>query len=249
MVTGQRPLEAGPGKRADEDSSGAADGEREKAAHAGAIGAAGVREDGLKTAERGPAHVGDSGDVAEDERRRESNAPRADPGTSPSGGPRRGCGGGGGSRLCLRLSLFLQRRFSFCGAGAPGTQWRKWRMRVKTMARAELVGGGDDVLILDGAAGLDDGGGSGCGDGFESVGERGRKHPRRRRCRRAEARLSARRTWRRPDAAHLACADADGLGKSVDLARVDNGVGLDVFADAPGEDEAAQLLGRGRTPG
>ena len=43
-------------------------------------------------------------------------------------------------------------------------------MPVKTMARPS-VGGGDDVLVLYGSAGLNDGGCAGGGDGFETVGE------------------------------------------------------------------------------
>ena len=46
-------------------------------------------------------------------------------------------------------------------------------------------------------------------------------------------------------AAHLAGADAEGLA----VAGVDDGVRFDVLADAPGEEQAAQFLGGGRTPG
>ena len=37
---------------------------------------------------------------------------------------------------------------------------------------AEAVGGGDHFFVLDRAAGLDDGGCAGCGNGFKAVGER-----------------------------------------------------------------------------
>ena len=47
------------------------------------------------------------------------------------------------------------------------------------------------------------------------------------------------------DAAHLTGSDADGLA----VARVDDGVGFDVLADAPGEDQGAKFLGCGWTPG
>src|SRR5260370_40299388 len=36
---------------------------------------------------------------------------------------------------------------------------------------AELVGGGDDLRVADGASRLDDGGGAGFGHGFEAIGE------------------------------------------------------------------------------
>ena len=109
---------------------------------------------------------------------------------------------------------------------------------------AEAVGGGDDVVILDGAAGLDDGGSAGSGNGFESVGER------------EEGVGGGDGAFEREDgfhgaeaggvdAAHLAGADADGLA----VARVDDGVGFDVLADAPGEEQAAEFFGGGRTPG
>ena len=47
------------------------------------------------------------------------------------------------------------------------------------------------------------------------------------------------------DAAHLAGSDAEGLA----IAGVDNGVGFHMLAYAPGEEQAAQFFGGGRTPG
>ncbi len=88
---------------------------------------------------------------------------------------------------------------------------------------AQSVGGVDDLGVADGAAGLDDGGCAGLGDGFEAVGE-----------------------WEEGvgggygaleredgfhgaeaggvDAAHLAGADADGLAVALGEAGVDDGV-------------------------
>ncbi len=109
---------------------------------------------------------------------------------------------------------------------------------------AEFVGGVDYVLISYGTAGLDDGGGAGLGYGFKAVGE-GEKGvgggyaalEREDRFHGAEA--------GGVHAAHLARADAQGLA----VAGVDDGVGFDVLGHAPGEEQAAQLLGGGRTPG
>ena len=49
----------------------------------------------------------------------------------------------------------------------------------------------------------------------------------------------------RVDAAHLAGADADGLA----VFGIDDGVGLDVLADFPGEEQGARFLGCGRASG
>ncbi len=46
------------------------------------------------------------------------------------------------------------------------------------------------------------------------------------------------------DAAHLAGADADGLAEAGVGAGVDDGVGLDVLADAPGEEEGCGVRRR-----
>jgi len=54
-------------------------------------------------------------------------------------------------------------------------------MPVKTMARAEAIGGGDYVCVTHGAAGLNDGGGAGLGGFFHAIGETGRTRRRRRR--------------------------------------------------------------------
>ena len=109
---------------------------------------------------------------------------------------------------------------------------------------AEAVGGGDDVLIFDGAAGLDDGGGAGCGDGFESVREREEG------VRGGDGALEGKDGFHGAesggvDAAHLSGAHADGLA----VARVDDSVRFDVLANAPGEDEAAEFFGSRRAPG
>ncbi len=74
--------------------------------------------------------------------------------------------------------------------------------------------------------------------------ETGRKRPRPQRYPRAEEPPSWRRT-RGINAAHLAGADAQRLA----VARIDDGVGLDVLADPPGKEQAAQFFGRRRTPG
>ena len=105
---------------------------------------------------------------------------------------------------------------------------------------AQPVGGGDDVLVFHRATRLDDGGGAGGCDRLEAIGEReegvGGGHG----AGKGEHGL-LRAEFGGIDAAHLACADADGLA----VARVDDGVRLDVFADAPGKEQVAQLL-RGR---
>ena len=117
-------------------------------------------------------------------------------------------------------------------------------MPVKTMARPSLSAAAITFSIVDGAAGLDDGGCAGGGDGFKAVGEGeegvgGGDAA----CEREDGLHGAEAGG--VDAAHLAGADADGLA----VAGVDDGVGLDVLADAPGEEQAAQFFGGGRTPG
>jgi hypothetical protein len=108
---------------------------------------------------------------------------------------------------------------------------------------AEAVGGGNDVVVLHGTTGLDDGGCAGSGDGFKSVreweegigcGDGALKR---------EDRF-LRSELRGVDTAHLAGAYANGLA----VAGVDDGIGFDVLADAPGEDEGAEFFRRGRTP-
>ena len=93
----------------------------------------------------------------------------------------------------------------------------------------------------DGTSGLDDGGGSGPSYGFEPIGEgeegvggsygsgEGEDG-----LHRAEACCV--------HAAHLACADSDGLAVATVEAGVDDGVGFDVFTDAPGEEKRAELF-------
>jgi hypothetical protein len=109
---------------------------------------------------------------------------------------------------------------------------------------AQLVGCFDDFLIVDGTTGLDNRGCAGLGYGFETVRER------------KESIGCGNRTGERQDGlhgtksggidpTHLAGADPNGLA----VARVDDGIRLDVLADAPGEEQAAQLVGSGRPPG
>src|SRR5580704_8017422 len=109
---------------------------------------------------------------------------------------------------------------------------------------AETVCGGDYVLILHRAAGLDDCCRASRGDSLETVREG------------KEGVGSAHRALERQDrlhgaeaggihSAHLAGADADSLP----VAGVHDGVRLDVLADSPGEDQAAQFLRGWRAPG
>src|SRR5580698_5545211 len=98
---------------------------------------------------------------------------------------------------------------------------------------AEFVGGRDDVLVLDRSSGLNDGGSACRSNSFEAVGEReervgcsDRSDERQNGLLRAEL--------CRVDAAHLAGADAGGLA----VAGVDDGIGFNVLANAPGEEEA-----------
>ena len=106
-----------------------------------------------------------------------------------------------------------------------------------------FVGGGDDFGVAHGAAGLDGGGGAGFGSGDEAVGE-------------GEEGITTHDTSFEGefgfagfpngdaagiDAAHLTCADAEGaIG-----ANVNDGVGFEVFDDAPAEEHAAEFLGGG----
>ncbi len=104
---------------------------------------------------------------------------------------------------------------------------------------AEAVGGGDDVGIANGAAGLDDGGCAGFSDDFkpirkreEGIGSGDASGEREHRLHGAEA--------GRIDAGHLAGANAERLT----VARVDDGVGLNVLADFPRKEERGELVGR-----
>ena len=109
---------------------------------------------------------------------------------------------------------------------------------------AELVGGGNHVLVLDRPAGLDDGGCSGRGNRFKAIGE-GKESVRGSDCALERQHGFLRSKARGIDAAHLARTHADGLA----VAGIDDCVRLDVLADAPGEEQAAQFLGGRRTPG
>ena len=106
---------------------------------------------------------------------------------------------------------------------------------------AKLVGGGDDVLISYRAAGLNDRSGSGLGYGFKAVGkwEEG--------IRGGDAALERQDSLHGAKAggvyaAHLAGADAESLGELRLGAGIDDGVRLDVLANAPGKEKAAQFF-------
>ena len=93
----------------------------------------------------------------------------------------------------------------------------------KDHGHAKPVGCSDDLGVADRAAGLDDGGCTGIGDGFEAVGEREEgvgggygSFEREDGFHGSEA--------GRVDPAHLAGSDADGLAMSFGEAGVDDGV-------------------------
>ena len=75
----------------------------------------------------------------------------------------------------------------------------------------EAVGGGDDLVVAHGAAGLDDCRGAGLGDDFEAVGEGERSVGGGYRAGEGEDGFECSETGG-VDAGHLAGADADGLG-------------------------------------
>src|ERR1700733_123747 len=102
----------------------------------------------------------------------------------------------------------------------------------------------DDFGIADGASGLDDGGCAGLGYGLEAVGEW------------KEGVGGGYAAGEREDglhgskaccvaAGHLAGSYAYGLAVTFAESGVDDGVGFDVLADAPGEEERAELFGGG----
>ena len=104
---------------------------------------------------------------------------------------------------------------------------------------AQLIGGGNYVLILHRPPWLNDRGGSGLGNGFKAIGE-GKEG-----IRGGDRALQRQNGLLRAEsggvhAAHLPRANAHGLA----VARIDDGVRLDVLADAPGKEQAAQFLGR-----
>ena len=68
---GQGEMRAGDG--AEEESSRATQGECGERRHTGAVGSAGIREDGFEATESGPTKVGDAGQVAENERSAEGD--------------------------------------------------------------------------------------------------------------------------------------------------------------------------------
>ena len=103
-----------------------------------------------------------------------------------------------------------------------------------------LVADGDGFVVLDGAAGLDDGGDARFGGGFGAVGEgeegvAGESGTLGRVARLLDGESDG------LDAVHLACADAlEGA-----VFGDDDGVGLDVLDDAPREEEFGEFGGRG----
>ena len=111
------------------------------------------------------------------------------------------------------------------------------------MASPNLSAAAITSSIVHRAARLDHGGRAGCGYSLKAV-RKGKNasdaatQPQRQRGLHGAEPCSV-------HAAHLPCADAEGLP----LAGVNDGVGLDVLADAPGKEQAPQLLGRRRTPG
>ena len=110
----------------------------------------------------------------------------------------------------------------------------------KEHGEAKMIGGGDDFRIALRTAGLNDGGRSGFGDFFDTVGKRkesvGRGDGA---CERELGFHGAK--LRGVDAAHLAGANADGLS----VARVDDGVGFDVLANFPRKEQGSGFFGRG----
>ena len=110
--------------------------------------------------------------------------------------------------------------------------------------QAEAVGGGDDFGVALRASGLNDGGGSGLGDFFDAIGE-GEEG-----VGGGDGAFQRELGFHGADlggiyAGHLSGADADGLA----VARVDDGVGLHVFADFPGEEQGAGFFRRGSALG
>ncbi len=106
--------------------------------------------------------------------------------------------------------------------------------------QAEIVGGGDDFGVFDGAAGLNDSGGAGFCGVLDAVGEReegvGGDDAALQRFLRFHDR-----DFDGVDAGHLAGADAEGGG----ILGEDDGVGFDVLADFPGELEIGEFGGGG----
>jgi hypothetical protein len=109
---------------------------------------------------------------------------------------------------------------------------------------AQSIGGSDDILILYGAAGLDDRSCAGFGYGFKAVweGEEGVGG--------GYAAFEGQDGLHGSEAggvyaAHLACAYANGLA----VTGIDDGVRFNVLADAPGEEHAAHFFRSGRSVG
>src|SRR5580698_4964153 len=104
----------------------------------------------------------------------------------------------------------------------------------------EAVGGGDDVVVAHGAAGLNHGGGAGFGGFFDAVGEweKGVGGD--------DAAGERRLRFHHGDfyginAAHLAGSDAEGGA----VFGEDDGVGFDVLRDFPGEAHRGHFFGGG----
>ena len=109
----------------------------------------------------------------------------------------------------------------------------------KQHGQPEPVGGGDYFGIALRTAGLNDGGGSGSGNFFHAIGERKERVGGGNRALERQLRFH-RANLGRIHAAHLTGSYADGLA----VARIHDGVGLDVFAHLPGEEQCAGFFGR-----
>ena len=100
---------------------------------------------------------------------------------------------------------------------------------------AAFVGGGDDFGVADGAAGLDDAGCAGVGQHVQAVAER--EEGVAGGCGAGQAQAGVLRfdagDAGRVQAAHLACADADGHA----VLAEDDGVAFDVLGHLPGKEQ------------
>ena len=96
-----------------------------------------------------------------------------------------------------------------------------------------FVGGGNDFIITHGAAGLNDGGNAGLSSGIDAIPEREkgiRSHDGTGNHQAFVGGFDAGDTGR-IHAAHLPCADTDGLA----VFAIDDGVGFNKFGNFPGE--------------
>ena len=109
---------------------------------------------------------------------------------------------------------------------------------------SEAICGRDHFCVANGATGLDDGGRPGFDDGLEAVGKRKKGVGSGDTAGQGENGFHGSEAGG-VNAAHLTGSDADSLA----VASIDDGVGLDVFADAPGEEQAGHFLGGWRAAG